>query len=434
MTKENKPEMRFSGFNEDWKQRKFGDSFDFLQNNTLSRASLNDTSGCAKNVHYGDILVKFGESISAEKADLPFICEREILKKLSKSILKNGDVVIADTAEDMTTGKSCEIVDVDECMPVLAGLHTIPVRPKQKFGKYYLGYYLNSEAFHSQLIPLIQGIKVYSISKSSIKDTVVMFPDDVQEQEKIGSLFNRIDNTITLQQRKLELLKNQKKAFLEKMFPKEGENVPEIRFSGFSDAWKQCKLSDLVNVIDGDRGKNYPTEADFEPHGHTLFLNASNVTIDGFLFDTNQFITEEKSNSMGSGKIIKDDIIITSRGSLGHIAWYNDSVQQVMPHLRINSGMLILRNKANVKTSYLHQFMKSDKGKAQIVFMSFGSAQPQLTKKGVESFTVNYPMDTEEQIKIGAFFSKLDNTITLQQRKLEILKNIKKSFLQKMFV
>ena len=215
---ENIPEIRFPEFSDAWKQRKFGDSFDFLQNNTLSRASLNDTSGCAKNVHYGDILVKFGESISAEKADLPFICEREILKKLSKSILKNGDVVIADTAEDMTTGKSCEIVDVDECMPVLAGLHTIPVRPKQKFGKYYLGYYLNSEAFHSQLIPLIQGIKVYSISKSSIKDTVVMFPDDVQEQEKIGSLFNRIDNTITLQQRKLESLQKLKKGLLQQMF------------------------------------------------------------------------------------------------------------------------------------------------------------------------------------------------------------------------
>lgn len=215
---ENIPEIRFPEFSDAWKQRKFGDSFDFLQNNTLSRASLNDTSGCAKNVHYGDILVKFGESISAEKADLPFICDREILKKLSKSILKNGDVVIADTAEDMTTGKSCEIVDVDECMPVLAGLHTIPVRPKQKFGKYYLGYYLNSEAFHSQLIPLIQGIKVYSISKSSIKDTFVMFPDDVQEQEKIGSLFNRIDNTITLQQRKLESLQKLKKGLLQQMF------------------------------------------------------------------------------------------------------------------------------------------------------------------------------------------------------------------------
>ena len=255
-----------------------------------------------------------------------------------------------------------------------------------------------------------------NVSPSDFFRTKLVIPQDFEEQRKIGAFFTQLDNTITLQQRKLNSLQKLKKGLLQKMFPKNGENIPEIRFPEFSDAWKQCKLSDLVNVIDGDRGKNYPTEADFEPHGHTLFLNASNVTIDGFLFDTNQFITEEKSNSMGSGKIIKDDIIITSRGSLGHIAWYNDSVQQVMPNLRINSGMLILRNKANVKTSYLHQFMKSDKGKAQIVFMSFGSAQPQLTKKGVESFTVNYPIDTEEQIKIGAFFSKLDNTITLQQR------------------
>ena len=260
-----------------------------------------------------------------------------------------------------------------------------------------------------------QGTSIKGITKDYLL-SINMFVPSKDEQRKIGKLFSKIDTTITLQQRKLNSLQKLKKGLLQKMFPKNGENIPEIRFPEFSDAWKQCKLSDLVNVIDGDRGKNYPTEADFEPHGHTLFLNASNVTIDGFLFDTNQFITEEKSNSMGSGKIIKDDIIITSRGSLGHIAWYNDSVQQVMPHLRINSGMLILRNKANVKTSYLHQFMKSDKGKAQIVFMSFGSAQPQLTKKGVESFTVNYPIDTEEQIKIGAFFSKIDNTITLQQR------------------
>ena len=277
----------------------------------------------------------------------------------------------------------------------------------------FLAYELNK--LKKELIIRIKGTTVKHLQNNDLKDIVVSLPS-LEEQRKISSLFSRLDNTITLQQRKLNSLQKLKKGLLQKMFPKNGENIPEIRFPEFSDAWKQCKLSDLVNVIDGDRGKNYPTEADFEPHGHTLFLNASNVTIDGFLFDTNQFITEEKSNSMGSGKIIKDDIIITSRGSLGHIAWYNDSVQQVMPHLRINSGMLILRNKANVKTSYLHQFMKSDKGKAQIVFMSFGSAQPQLTKKGVESFTVNYPMDTEEQIKIGAFFSKLDNTITLQQR------------------
>ena len=185
-------------------------------------------------------------------------------------------------------------------------------------------------------------------------------------------------------------------------------------------------MAEVVDVLDGDRGKNYPTESDFGTNGHTLFLTATNVTTDGFSFDANQFISEEKSNSMGNGKLIEDDIIITSRGSLGHIAWYNADIQEIMPYVRINSGMLILRNKMGINTSYLHQFMKSDKGQSQISFMSFGSAQPQLTKKGVESLIVKYPVDTVEQVKIGAYFSNLDNLITLHQRKLEKLKNIKK--------
>ena len=424
MTKENKPEMRFSGFNEDWKQRKFGDSFDFLQNNTLSRASLNDTSGCAKNVHYGDILVKFGESISAEKADLPFICEREILKKLSKSILKNGDVVIADTAEDMTTGKSCEIVDVDECMPVLAGLHTIPVRPKQKFGKYYLGYYLNSEAFHSQLIPLIQGIKVYSISKSSIKDTVVMFPDDVQEQEKIGSLFNRIDNTITLQQRKLELLKNQKKAFLEKMFPKEGENVPEIRFSGFSDAWKQRKFGDVLvsiqtgtNKLGSDRNSGQP------------LLKMGNLQSGYFDLSKLEFL----ENKAEPENIVKQgDFFFNTRNTLELVGkgatWFGESNKYAF-----NSNIARFTLK-DINTGFFNYLYNTNYVKKQIRARAMGTTSvAAIYPRSLKSVDIVIP-NMEEQIKLSNLFMNLDSTITLQQRKLEILKNIKKSFLQKMFV
>ena len=214
----------------------------------------------------------------------------------------------------------------------------------------------------------------------------------------------------------------------------EHASKPAIRFKGFTDDWEQRKLSGLTDVLDGDRGNNYPTESDFNTSGHTLFLNASNVKKDGFSFDNNLFITEEKSNSMGNGKLVEDDIIITSRGSLGHIAWYSAYIQRLMPYVRINSGMLILRKKGNVNTSYLYQFMKSDKGQNQIAFMSFGSAQPQLTKKGVESLIVNYPVDIEEQIMIGDYFTTLDRLITLHQRELEKLQNIKKACLVKMFV
>ena len=217
------------------------------------------------------------------------------------------------------------------------------------------------------------------------------------------------------------------------MKEKEMKRVPKLRFPEFTDDWEQRKLSDMVDVLDGDRGKNYPTSDDFDISGHTLFLNASNVTNDGFLFQDNQFITEVKSNSMGNGKLEEDDIVVTSRGSLGHIGWYNADVSSFIPYARINSGMLILRNKKEVETEYLYHFMKSDKGQSQISFMSFGSAQPQLTKKGVEDLDVVLPIRRDEQSKLGYYFSYLDHLITLHQRKLKNLNVLKKCVMQKLF-
>ena len=214
---------------------------------------------------------------------------------------------------------------------------------------------------------------------------------------------------------------------------KEKGRVPKLRFPGFTEDWEQRKLEDLVDVLDGDRGKNYPKEVDFDVQGHTLFLNASNVTNEGFSFKTNQYITEEKSNSMGNGRLVEDDVIITSRGSLGHIAWYNQMTQCVMPHVRINSGMLILRKRVDISMSYLQQFLRSYKGQSQISFISFGSAQPQLTKKDVQKINITYPANLKEQIKIETYFSALDNLITLHQRKLEHLNLKKKALLQKLF-
>lgn len=214
---------------------------------------------------------------------------------------------------------------------------------------------------------------------------------------------------------------------------KEKRRVPKLRFPGFTEDWEQRKLDELVDVLDGDRGKNYPKAVDFEVQGHTLFLSASNVTNEGFSFKNNQYITKEKSDSMGNGRLVEDDVIITSRGSLGHVAWYNREIQRSMPHVRINSGMLILRKKVDISMSYLQQFIKSYKGQSQISFISFGSAQPQLTKKDVQKINIIYPVNLNEQIKIETYFSKLDDLITLHQRKLDNLKVKKKALLQKLF-
>ena len=210
------PEIRFSGFTDDWEQRKLKDILVNLQNNTLSRVDLSNEAGVAKNVHYGDVLIKFGEVLDVNKETLPMISDESVLMKYKASFLQNGDVIVADTAEDSTVGKCSEIDGLlDEV--VLSGLHTIPYRPIEKFASGYLGYYLNSSVYHNQLIPLMQGIKVTSISKSAMQDTDIVYPKSVEEQGKIGDYFRSLDRLITLHQRKVKILKFIKKLLLEKM-------------------------------------------------------------------------------------------------------------------------------------------------------------------------------------------------------------------------
>lgn len=182
-----------------WEQRKLGDILISLQNNTLSRADLTNEVGIAKNVHYGDVLIKFGEVLDVSKEKLPMISDESVLSKYKSSFLQNGDVIVADTAEDSTVGKCSEITGLNDVV-VLSGLHTIPYRPVEKFATGYLGYYLNSGAYHNQLIPLMQGIKVTSISKSAMQDTDIVYPKSVEEQGKIGDYFQSLDYFITLHQ------------------------------------------------------------------------------------------------------------------------------------------------------------------------------------------------------------------------------------------
>ena len=205
MNKRKVPKLRFKGFNDDWEQRKFASVFDGLQNNTLSRAELNYESGTVRNVHYGDVLIKFGDYIDASKTELPYISDDTKADKFKNSFLQDGDIIIADTAEDDTVGKCIEIQGSGG-LKLLSGLHTIACRPKEKHGPMFLGYYINSPAYHNQLKPLMQGIKVTSISRSALQDTDMIMPKSIDEQIKIGEYFSNLDNLITLHQLKLNYI------------------------------------------------------------------------------------------------------------------------------------------------------------------------------------------------------------------------------------
>ena len=154
--------------------------------------------------------------LDAQNDELPFITGRS-KDGFKGALLQNGDIIIADTAEDETTGKVCEIVNIQD-KDVVAGLHTMVCRPKNKTAEGYFGYYMNSSSYHHQLLPLMQGIKVLSLSKTNVQKTTVKYPKDKAEQQKIADCLRRIDTLITLHQRKLEKLQNIKKSCLEKMF------------------------------------------------------------------------------------------------------------------------------------------------------------------------------------------------------------------------
>ena len=184
-----------------WEQRKFDEVFDCtVPNNTLSRAELSYDEGTVLNVHYGDVLIKYGSVLDVQKDEIPRIPHR-CREDFNGALLQDGDVIIADTAEDETTGKACEIGNL-QGSAIVSGLHTMVCRPRYRMALGYLGYYLNSNAYHHQLLPLMQGIKVLSLSRSNIQKTRVSYPAAVKEQQLIAKYFSQLDHLITLHQRK----------------------------------------------------------------------------------------------------------------------------------------------------------------------------------------------------------------------------------------
>ena len=409
--KSDTPAIRFKGFTDTWEQRKLGEVLISLQNNTLSRADLSSEEGIAKNIHYGDILVKFGEVIDVKTESLPMISDETVIAKYKSSFLQNGDVIVADTAEDETVGKCTEIAGLSDEI-VISGLHTIPYRPLQKYAPGYLGYYMNSASFHNQLLPLMQGIKVTSISKTALQNTDILYPKSATEQAAIGTYFRNLDNLITLHQRKYDKLTNVKKSMLEKMFPKNGSNVPEIRFKGFTEAWEQRKFEEIA------------------------------VRSSVICSDANLPRVEYEDIVSGAGRLNKD--IYAKQSSKSGIAFHRGDVLygKLRPYLQnwllptfdgLAVGDFWVLQPQNADSSFLYRLIQSRQFD-EVANQSTGTKMPRADWKLVSKTVFSIPSNISEQAAIGTYFTALDNLITLHQRELEKLKNIKKSCLENMFV
>lgn len=357
-----------------------------LQNNTLSRADLSNNTGVAKNVHYGDVLIKFGEVLDISKEQLPMITDEKVLPKYKASFLQNGDVVVADTAEDTTVGKCSEIAGLNDEV-VISGLHTIPYRPVEKFATGYLGYYLNSDSYHNQLIPLMQGIKVTSISKSAMQDTNIIYPNSKEEQAKIGKYFITLDNLITLHQ------------------CKHFTNCNKNRF-----AWEQRKLGDLTKEL-----SDYATMASGLP---LLTSSRGGLMYQSYFRDRKTTTSDETLFS------------IVPKGSCTYRHMSDDDIF----HFNINvleKGLVsreypVFISSENNDLEFIIQYINSsDRFRAFCKGQKKGGTRTRLYYKTLCEFEMMIP-SIEEQKKISATLHKLDHLITLHQHKLNILKDIKK--------
>ncbi|NBH76649.1 restriction endonuclease subunit S [Clostridiaceae bacterium] len=266
---------------------------------------------------------------------------------------------------------------------------------------------------------------VPSLSKTAINDIDILVPV-YEEQRVLGRLFSEIDHLITLHQRKYSRLCNVKKSMLEKMFPKDGASMPEIRFARFTDAWEQRKLGDYCDMYNGDRSSKYPNADDMVSDG-IPFINAGdleNGTVNLMICNK---ISREKYNDLGGAKLQRGDIVYCLRGTLGKNAFIDNFDEGT-----VASSLVALRPK-NINGKYLYFILNSNIEYRQRIVRDEGAAQPNLSAKSVSEYIIPAPSE-EEQQQISACFSKLDTLITLHQRELERLQNIKKACLEKMFV
>ena len=418
--KRKRPEIRFAGHETEWIEKKFDDTFDMLSNNTLSRDALNYDGGVAKNVHYGDVLVKFGEYLDVNREQLPYINDATVAQKFFKSYFKDGDIVIADTAEDESVGKCTEVVGVGGT-PIISGLHTIPCRPKQKYAPKYMGYYLNSNAYHDRLLPLMQGVKVTSISKTGIKETDVILSDEFEEQAKIGEFLSSLDDMIASEVSKYKKLIIVKMSLMDKMFPKNGSNVPEVRFNGFATPWKQCTVGEILV----ERNEQLPKSNEYPL---MAFVANEGVAPKGDRYDRSFLVNDNENKAYKRTEF--GDFIYSSNnletGSIGLNKYGKASLSPVYsifePTENTDSDFI---GRMLIRKEFINEMVKWRQG---VVYGQWRIHESDFLKINV------FVPKIEEQRKIGNFLDSLDNLITFHQCRLEKLRNIKSSCMDKIFV
>lgn len=390
---------------EEWRICNFGDIFTFFSNNTLSRDMLGER-GDMHNVHYGDVLIKYGSTLDVEKESIPSIKEEYCYKSTNK--IEDGDVIIADTAEDETVGKACEILNVGSRY-IVSGLHTIWVRPKGNlFAAKYLGYAMNGTTYHNQLMPLIQGTKVSSISKAAIKDTCIIVPP-LNEQHHIASALTSIDNLISSLGKLIEKKKNIKQGAMQQLL------TGKTRLKGFNEPWMEKKLGDIGSLAMCKRIFQEETSE----KGDVPFYK-----IGTFGQQADAYITKGKYEQFKQMYRFpqKGDVLISAAGTIGRTVIYNGEPA----YFQDSNIVWLAHNGKYITNNFLfYIYQRTD-------WNTEDTTIARLYNNNFNNTCIHFPSSITEQQAIANILSKMDNEITALETKKAKYEAIKQGMMQQL--
>ena len=401
------PEIRFKGFTDPWEQRKAIDIADYSKGNGYSKGDLTDAG--TPIILYGRLYTKYQFAISEVDT---FAVPR------NGAVYSQGNEVIVpasgETAEDIARASAVEKSGV-----LLGGDLNI-LRPFDFINPLFLALAISNGEPQKELAKKAQGKSVVHIHNTDIQEVTIVYPSRT-EQDRIVSVFRQLDHLITLHQRKFEKLTNVKKSMLEKMFPQNGSSYPEIRFKGFTDPWEQRKLTEFVESFSG---LTY-TPNDVQENG-TLVLRSSNVSNGEVVDADNVYVNPQVVNSEN---VKVGDIVVVVRNGSRSLIGKHAQIKAFMPNTVIGAFMTGIRSECPEFTNALLNTSRFE----EEIAMNMGATINQITGYMFSKMEFKVPC-LDEQKKIGEYFEKLDRLITLHQRELKKLQNIKKSMLEKMFV
>lgn len=399
-----------------WQSNTIGELFRPLKSSPFTRDELNYSGGKFRNVHYGDILIKFPSVIDVEKDDLPYINEVSESKCGRCTLLQDGDVIIADTAEDEVVGKAIEIHGTSG-WNVVSGLHTIAYRPQEGiFAPGFLGYFLNSTVYHNQLIPLMQGIKVLSISRSALADTVIKYPS-YEEQLCITRALSAVDALIAELDEAIEKKRKIQKGIMQQLL------TGNTRLPGFSGEWVNASLGQLFDFYKG----NGLSKEDIEATGTNrcvlygeIFTKYDIDTSDGYSLTD----SAEGFPSMRGDILMPGSTTTTGIDLVKAIVVLDDGVQ-------LGGDVIVMRKEEDVDPHFIAMVISNITRQA-VAEKAQGTTIIHLHGKNLTNICYSIPTSKKEQEAISQLIMQQDAEIKAIAAKRNKYSLIKQGMMQEL--